>query len=92
MTPNALFLTTQKASFMFSYKGLYSHHIKAPVQWGVTTTAVIIWSTVLLIKAPLQWGLTTTISGPRYEIRNIKAPVQWGFFLGKMVQLSSLNS
>ena len=26
-----LYFTTQKASFMFSYKELYSHQIKAPV-------------------------------------------------------------
>ena len=38
MIEKAQFFLDQNASFLFNRKELSIDHIKAPVQWGVTTT------------------------------------------------------
>ena len=59
MREEAQFFLDQNASFLFDRKELSIDHIKAPVQWGVTTTAFATRNFSTVNKALGQRSVTT---------------------------------
>ena len=72
------FLFHLRSVLFMKYKEVTTYQIKAPVQWGVTTTSFVYIRSGWVIKAPVQWGVTTTSIERLNRNQAIKAPVQWG--------------
>ena len=55
------FLASANRLYAIDNKEVLTYQIKAPVQWGVTTTAATRENGGVSIKALVQWGVTTTL-------------------------------